>query len=103
MAVHSKIRTDTFTALRECFTTDLAALISDPSPRVATPNDFIGLVEEARDVFATSGFSRWQDASEDLDTAASYLTCALASLHGDQHALLAQARTYLRNGIAKAN
>ncbi|WP_030739242.1 hypothetical protein [Streptomyces sp. NRRL F-2890] len=102
MAVHTKPRPDTFTALRECFAADLAALIGDPSPHGATPTRFIYLVEEVRDVLATSSCSRWQDAGEDLDAAAGYLTDALTSPHSDQHALLARARTYLRDGIAKA-
>ncbi|TXJ83337.1 hypothetical protein E2C11_07665 [Streptomyces lavendulae] len=93
---------DTFTALRNCFATDLAALIGDQAQRGTTPNAFIDLVEEVRDVLASSSLSHWQDASEDLDRAAGYLTDALTSPEGDQRSLLARARTHLRDGIETA-
>ncbi|WP_424893275.1 hypothetical protein [Streptomyces sp. XH2] len=101
MAVQT--RTDTFAALRDCFATDLAALIGDQSQRGATPNDFIDLVEEVRDVLGSSSLGHWQDASEELDSAVSYLTDALTSPDGDQRSLLAWARTHLRDGIATAS
>ncbi|MCX5355591.1 hypothetical protein [Streptomyces mirabilis] len=100
MAVQTK--TDTFAALRDCFASDLAALIGDQSPRGATPNAFIDLVEEVRDVHATSSIGNWQDASEELDSAVTYLTDALTSPDGDQPSLLAWARTHLRDGIETA-
>ncbi|MFF2520134.1 hypothetical protein [Streptomyces sp. NPDC058086] len=93
MAVQTK--TDTFA-------TDLAALIGDQSQRGATPNAFIGLVEEVRDVLAASSIGNWQDASEELDSAVTYLTDALTSPDGDQPSLLAWARTHLRDGIETA-
>jgi hypothetical protein len=96
-------RTDTFAALRDCFATDLAALIGDQSQRGANPNNFIDLVEEVRDVLGASSIGNWQDASEDLDSAVTYLTDALASPDGDQPSLLAWARTHLRDGIATAS
>ncbi|KPC87927.1 hypothetical protein ADL27_42220 [Streptomyces sp. NRRL F-6602] len=96
-------QTDTFAALRDCFTTDLAALIGDPPPRGNTPNAFIDLIEQARDVLGASSLDAWQDASEDLHRAAVCLTDALTSSTGDQHALLAQARTHLRDGITTAS
>lgn len=101
MAVQT--RPDTFAALRDCFATDLAALIGDQTPRNATPNAFIDLVEEARDVLGTSSLGNWQDASEDLHRAVGYLTDALTSPHSDQASLLARARTHLRDGIATAS
>ncbi|MBO8189230.1 hypothetical protein [Streptomyces spirodelae] len=100
MAVQT--RTDTFTALRNCFATDLAALIGDEAPRGVTPNAFIDLVERIRDVLGSSSLSNWQDASEDLDRAVGYLTDALTSTDSDQASLLAWARTHLRDGIATA-
>ncbi|MEV0604556.1 hypothetical protein AB0I82_35395 [Streptomyces sp. NPDC050315] len=101
MAVQT--RTDTFAALRDCFATDLAALIGDQATRGSTPNAFIDLVEEVRDVLGTSSLGAWQDASEDLDRAVGYLTDALTGVDGDQRALLAWARTHLRDGIATAS
>ncbi|MEU5836361.1 hypothetical protein ABZ820_22205 [Streptomyces diacarni] len=98
MAVQT--RTDTFTALRDCFATDLAVLIGDEAPRDFTPNAFIDLVERARDVLGSSSLGNWQDATEDLNRAVGYLTDALTSRDGDQASLLAWARTHLRDGIA---
>ncbi|MFF5859901.1 hypothetical protein ACFY8B_30510 [Streptomyces sp. NPDC012751] len=101
MAVQT--RTDTFAALRDCFATDLAALIGDRAPRGTTPNDFIDLVEEVRDLLGSSSIGPWQDASEDLDRAAGFLTDALTDPDADEPALLARARTHLRDGIATAS
>jgi hypothetical protein len=101
MAVQTK--TDTFAALRDCFATDLAALIGDQAQRGTTPNAFIALVEEVRDILGSSSIGAWQDASEELDRAADYLTDALTSPDGDQRSLLAWARTHLRDGIAMAS
>ncbi|MEV7471532.1 hypothetical protein AB0O20_34310 [Streptomyces kronopolitis] len=95
--------TDTFAALRDCFTTDLAALIGEQTQHGTTPNAFIDLVEEVRDVLGSSSIGHWQDASEDLDHAAGYLTDALTSPNGDQRSLLASARAHLRDGIATAS
>ncbi|MEU7088074.1 hypothetical protein [Streptomyces achromogenes] len=64
---------------RACFAADLAALIEVPVPRGVTPNAFIDLVEEVSDVLGSSSLGTWQDASEDLDHAAGYLTDALTS------------------------
>ncbi|MFC9640843.1 hypothetical protein ACFTZF_20115 [Streptomyces mirabilis] len=100
MAVQTK--TDTFAALRDCFATDLAALIGDQSQRGATPNAFLDLVEEVRDVLAASSIGNWQDASEELDSAVTYLTDALTSPDGDQPSLLDWARTHLRDAIETA-
>ncbi|MEV6806541.1 hypothetical protein [Streptomyces sp. NPDC051132] len=100
MAVQT--RTDTFAALRDCFATGLAALIGDQF-RDAAPTDFIDLVEEARDVLGTSSIGAWQDASEDLDRAVGYLTDALTGPDSDQRALLARARTHLRDALAMAS
>ena len=101
MAVQTKA--DTFAALRDCFATDLAALIGAEPPRGTTPNDFIDLVEEVRDVLASSSIGQWQDAGEELDCAATYLADALISPHADQPTLLAWARTRLRDGIETAS
>ncbi|MEU1569544.1 hypothetical protein ABZ504_56620 [Streptomyces mirabilis] len=101
MAVQTKA--DTFAALRDCFAADLAALIGDQSQRGATPTAFINLVEEVRDVLATSSIGNWQDASEDLDSAVTYLTDALTSPEGDQPSLLAWSRTHLRDAIETAS
>ncbi|MCT9094185.1 hypothetical protein N4G70_35900 [Streptomyces sp. ASQP_92] len=96
-------RTNTFAALRDCFATDLAALIGDKTQRDATPNTFIDLVEEGRDVLGSSSIGAWQDASDDLDSAATYLTEALTEPGADQPALLARARTHLRDAIEAAS
>ncbi|MET8615857.1 hypothetical protein [Streptomyces misionensis] len=94
--------TDSFAALRACFATDLALLIGVQPSRDATPTAFINLVEEARDILGSSSLGHWQDASEDLDRAADYLTDALTSPDSDQRSLLARARTHLRDAIATA-
>ncbi|SEB31900.1 hypothetical protein SAMN04490357_0223 [Streptomyces misionensis] len=101
MAVQT--RTDTFAALRACFAADLALLIGGQPPRDATPTAFINLVGEARDVLGSSSLGHWQDASEDLDRAADYLTDALTNPECDQRSLLARARTHLRDAIATAS
>ncbi|WJV51792.1 hypothetical protein [Streptomyces flavofungini] len=98
----TQTRPDTFAALRDCFATDLAALTGDQSPRGHTPNAFIDLVEEVRDLLGASSLGNWQDASEDLHSAVSYLTDALTTPGGDQPSLLARARTHLRDAIATA-
>ncbi|MGR8012258.1 hypothetical protein [Streptomyces sp. A5-4] len=96
-------KADTFAALDTCFTADLAALIGSEPPRSLTPTRFIDLVEEVRDVLAESRLGHFQDASEDLDCAATYLTDALTEPDADQPALLARARTHLRDGIGTAS
>lgn len=40
---------DTFAALIECFSRDLAALISEEPPHDPTPNEFVDLVVRVRD------------------------------------------------------
>ncbi|MFF5131043.1 hypothetical protein ACFY41_29485 [Streptomyces syringium] len=102
MAVQTA-QADTFTALRDCFTADLAALIGDEPPRDLTANAFIDLVERVRDVLASSSMGASQDAGEDLDSAATYLTDALTEPGADQPALLARARTHLRDAIETAS
>ncbi|WP_328884682.1 hypothetical protein [Streptomyces sp. NBC_00299] len=99
----TQTKADTFAALRDCFAADLAALIGDHSPRGNTPKAFIDLVEDVRNVLGASSISNWQDASEDLDSAITYLTDALTSPDGDQPSLLAWARTHLRDAIATAS
>uniref|UniRef100_UPI002F908FB8 hypothetical protein n=1 Tax=Streptomyces virginiae TaxID=1961 RepID=UPI002F908FB8 len=97
---------DTFTALDTCFTADLAdlaALIGSEPPRDLTPNRFIDLGEEVRDVLASSSLGNFQDAGDDLDSAATYLTDALTEPGADQPALLARARTHLRDAIETAS
>ncbi|MCM2392608.1 hypothetical protein [Streptomyces albipurpureus] len=94
---------DTFTALDSCFTTELAVLIGSEPPRGLTPNRFIYLVEEVRDVLAGSSLGNFQDASDHLDSAAVYLTDALTEPATDQAALLAQARIHLRGAIETAS
>jgi fumarate hydratase class II len=91
--------TETFAALSDCFSTDLAALIGDETPNDTTPTGFIDLVERARDVlgFASVGYLR--DAHDDLDNALTHLTDALTSPEGDQRSLMAWARTHLRDAI----
>jgi hypothetical protein len=96
-------QTDTFTALDNCFTAELAALIGSEPPRGLTPNRFIYLVEEVRDVLAGSSLGNFQDSSDHLDSAAAYLTAALTEPATDQAALLAQARIRLRGAIETAN
>ncbi|WP_046500004.1 hypothetical protein [Streptomyces odonnellii] len=93
----------TFTALHDCFTADLAALIEDEPPQETTPNAFIDLVERVRDDLATSGISNRRDASEELDHAVTYLTDALTSHRGDRTGLLVWARTHLRDALSAAD
>ncbi|MYZ34350.1 MULTISPECIES: hypothetical protein [unclassified Streptomyces] len=102
MAVQT-VQADTFTALDNCFTRDLAALIGSDPPRSLTPNRFIDLVEEVRDVLADSRLGNFQDASDDLDSAAAYLTDALIEPGAGQPVLLARARTHLRDAIETAS
>ncbi|WP_329449295.1 hypothetical protein OG906_42710 (plasmid) [Streptomyces sp. NBC_01426] len=102
MAVQT-VQSDTFTALATCFTAELAALIGSEPPRSLTPNRFLDLVEEVRDVLADSSLGNFQDASDDLDSAATYLTDALTEPGVDQPALLARARTHLRDAIETAS
>ncbi|MFE4055557.1 hypothetical protein ACFXP3_04470 [Streptomyces sp. NPDC059096] len=94
---------DTFTALSDCFTADLAALIGDEPPHDVAPNTFIDLVERVRDVLASSSMGNWQDAGEDLDSAVTYLTDALTDPGADRPVLLARARIHLRDGIETAS
>ncbi|MFJ4858649.1 hypothetical protein [Streptomyces sp. NPDC088730] len=96
-------KTDTFAALDACFTADLAALIGSDPPRSLAPTRFIDLVEEVRDLLADSRLPHYEDASDDLDHAAYYLTDALTSPDGDQRSLLASARTHLRDAIGSAS
>ncbi|WP_243460424.1 hypothetical protein [Streptomyces sp. M54] len=99
----SLTKVDTFTALDECFTTDLAAHTGRQSPRRSLiPTRFIDLVEEVRDLLADSRLPHYEDASDDLDHAATCLTDALTEPGTDQAALLAQARMHLRGAIASA-
>ncbi|WP_030807335.1 hypothetical protein [Streptomyces sp. NRRL S-337] len=93
---------DIFTTLSDCFAADLAAFIGDQPARGATPTGFIELVEDVRDVLATASVGHLQDASAELDSAATYLTDALNSTTGDRSSLLAWARTHLRDAIATA-
>ncbi|MFF4268040.1 hypothetical protein [Streptomyces virginiae] len=94
---------DTFTALDTCFTADLAALIGSEPPRDLTPNRFIDLVEEVCDVLASSSLGNFQDAGDDLDSAATHLTDALTEPGADVPVLLARARTHLRAAIETAS
>ncbi|MFH9425490.1 NUDIX domain-containing protein [Streptomyces sp. NPDC017529] len=92
-------KTDTFTVLSSCFSADLAALISEEAPQHITPSAFIDLVERARDALATASVGYLQEACEDLDAAVSHLTNALTSTEDEQRALLARARTHLRDAL----
>ncbi len=89
----------TFAALSDCFSADLAALISEEAPQHVTPTGFIDLVERVRDVLVTASVGYLQEAGEDLNAAASCLTDALTSSEGDPRVLLAQARARLRVAI----
>ncbi|MFG2676893.1 hypothetical protein [Streptomyces sp. NPDC048445] len=93
---------DTFAALDACFTADLAALSGSQPTRGLTRTRFIDLVEEVRDLLTDSRLPHYEDASDDLDHAADYLTEALTSSADEQHVLLAQARTHLRSAVASA-
>ncbi|MFF3264932.1 hypothetical protein ACFYWO_37945 [Streptomyces sp. NPDC002932] len=95
-------KVDTFAALDECFTADLAAHTGGQPPHPLTPTRFIDLVEEVRDLLADSRLPHYEDASDDLDHAATCLTDALTEPDADQAALLAQARIHLRGAIASA-
>jgi fumarate hydratase class II len=99
MATQTQPQTDTFDALSDCFSADLAALIGEQAPQSVTSASFIDLVERVRDVLGTASVGYLQDAHEDLDDAVTHLTDALASPAGDQRSLLAWARTHLRDAI----
>ncbi|MCZ1000803.1 hypothetical protein O1M63_26585 [Streptomyces mirabilis] len=94
--------TDTFAALSDCFSADLAALIGEGAPRNATPAGFLDLVERVRDVLGAASVGCLQEAHEDLDDAVTCLTDALTSHAGDQRSLLAWACTHLRDAIETA-
>ncbi|MGW2612829.1 hypothetical protein ACWC4A_52580 [Streptomyces mirabilis] len=94
-------RADSFSALSDCFSVDLAALIGE-EPRNVTPTGFIDLVKRVRDVLGTTGDARLQEAHEDLNEAVTHLTDALTSSENDQRSLLAWACTYLRDAIETA-
>lgn len=94
---------DTFSALSDCFSADLAALISEETPHNPTPNEFINLIARVSDVLGTASVGYLQDASQDLADAVTYLTDALNGPAGDQPSLLAWARTHLRDGIEAAH
>lgn len=98
----SLTKVDTFAALDQCFTADLAAHTGGQPPRALTPTRFIDLIEEVRDLLADSRLPHYEDASDDLDHAATCLTDALTEPDADQAALLAQARIHLRGAIASA-
>ncbi|WP_031173638.1 hypothetical protein [Streptomyces durhamensis] len=100
----AQAKADTFAAFRDCFAADLAALIGEQPPRSTKPIAFafIELVEQVRDVPGASSLGNWQDGSEDLGSAVTYLTDALASPAVDQPSLLTWARTHLRDAIATA-
>lgn len=89
----------TFPALITCFSRDLAALTGEEVSPDITPNDFIGLVERARNALIDARDDRLQDAMEALDRAVSRLTDALTSTGNDQRSLLARARMYLRAAV----
>ncbi|MFI6359530.1 hypothetical protein ACIBJF_44730 [Streptomyces sp. NPDC050743] len=74
-------------------------VLSEEAPQNPTPTDFIYLVERVRDVLATASVGCLQQASENLDSAVTYLTDALTSPPSDQRSLLAWARTHLRDAI----
>ncbi|MGW2425570.1 hypothetical protein ACWC0C_41105 [Streptomyces sp. NPDC001709] len=101
----TQTKADTFAALRDCFAADLAALIGEQPPHSTKPIAFafIELVEQVRDVLSASSLGNWQDASEDLDSAVTYLTDALTNSPADQPSLLARARTHLHDAIATAS
>jgi hypothetical protein len=90
--------TDTFAALSDCFSTDLAALISEEAPQNATPTDFIDLVERVRDALGTASVGYLQDAHEDLDDAVTHLTDVLTSPAGDQRSLFSGLGPYASAG-----
>ena len=98
----TQTQTDGFSALSDCFSRDLAALISEEAPHNPTPNEFIDLVARVRDVLGTASVGYLQDASQDLADAVTYLTDALNGPTGDQPSLLAYARSHLRDGIEAA-
>jgi len=90
---------DTFTALTDCFSTDLAALIDEETPGDTTPTGFIDLVERVMNVLGSASVGHLQQASEELDYAVGHLTDALTINGVDQRDRLARARTYLRYAI----
>ena len=90
---------DTFTALIDCFTVDLAALINEDLPGDITPTGFIDLVERGMYSFVGANRDYLQRAGEELDYALGHLTDALTLTGSDQRELLARARTHLRYAI----
>ncbi|WP_316784504.1 hypothetical protein [Streptomyces sasae] len=91
--------TDTFAALSQCFTTDLAALTRGEPPADITPTGFVDLVERAMHVFSAANRDHLQRAGEELDYARGHLTDALTLTGADQRDRLARARTHLRYAI----
>ncbi|QIB49465.1 hypothetical protein [Streptomyces aureoverticillatus] len=90
---------DSFSALIDCFSTDLAALLGEEPPGDITPTGFIDLVERAMHFFGTARVDPLQRADEELDYAVGHLTDALTINGGDQRDRLARARTHLRYAI----
>ncbi|WP_432003694.1 hypothetical protein [Streptomyces sioyaensis] len=90
---------NTFTALAACFSADLATFIAEDTPQDPSPADFIDLIDRVRNVLGSASLGSLQEAEEELDAAATYLTDALNGAEDDQATLLACARTHLRNAI----
>ena len=99
MTTQTQSHTDTFAALTACFSTDLAALISEEPPTDVTPTDFISLVERAMHALGCANRDHLQRAGEELDYAIGYLTNALTLTGSEQRDRLARARTHLRYAI----
>ncbi|MER6129757.1 hypothetical protein ABT173_45830 [Streptomyces sp. NPDC001795] len=99
MTTQTRSHTDTFAALTACFTTDLAALISEEPPTDITPTGFIDLVERAMYAFVGANRDHLQRAGQELDYAIGHLTDALTLTGADQRDQLARARTHLRYAI----
>lgn len=94
--------TDTFSALIDCFSADLAALIEEDKPESTSRLAFIEQVERARDILGAASIGCLQDASEELDFAVTSLTDALTSTPHEKRMLLAKARTHLRDAMETA-
>ncbi|MFF7987007.1 hypothetical protein ACFZDK_49375 [Streptomyces sp. NPDC007901] len=99
MATQTRSNTDTFAALSQCFTTDLAVLTNEEPPAAITPTGFVDLVERAMHVFSSANRDHLQRAGEELDYARSHLIDALTLTGADQRDRLARARTHLRYAI----
>lgn len=91
--------TQTFGALIDCFSAELAHRLEEKPPQISQQVHFIDQIESASDLLSRSGIGSLLDASEDLDDAATCLTEALTGDAAEKQVFLGRARTHLRDAI----